>query len=438
MVQALVMTPKKVLIITYYWPPSGGAGVQRWLKLSSYLAQLGHQVHVIHPDKKYASYMVEDSSLVEEIHKDVHTHPTKSFEPVRLFYTLFGKKNVPTAGFSNSNKKNYLQQLIIFLRTHLFIPDPRKFWKKHALAKAKEVILQHKIDNLITSSPPHSTQLIGVELKKQFNIHWIVDFRDLWTDIYYYERLNHSKLSNYFDRKYEQRVIEQSDRVVTASSVYNPIFSDKSIHVDSSKFTTIPNGYDSKDFNHFTTKKNQFFTITYTGTISEQYNINPFLEALQHFKTKHPTVKFHLQFVGSVFPTLQLEINRRGLSEHVLFSPYVPHKESIKYLEEAAVLLVCGPLNKQGKEGGIPAKVYEYLAARKPILYLGKKDGFVATIIQKTASGSVHDEDVMEIYNSIHKFYENWLSGKNVLDENPTIKNYSRHSQAKVFAELLR
>lgn len=433
-----LMANKKVLIITYYWPPSGGAGVQRWLKLSNYLVKLGHEVHVIYPDEKYASYMVLDETLTQEIDSRIFLHPTKSFEPLKWYARLFGKKNIPSAGFANINKKSIIQQLIIFLRTHLFIPDPRKYWGIYAYSAAKKVIKQHQIKNLITSSPPHSVQLIGKRLKKKFSIHWIIDFRDLWTDVYYYELLNHSKFSNYFDRRHERKVIENADHIVTASSVYIPFLNDKSKNTNLDKFTTIPNGYDAIDFEKYQLIENDIFTLTYTGTISDQYNITPFLDALSQFKADNPNNPFCLQFVGSVYPNLKKELTQRNLIGNTKFSPYVPHSESIEFLEKASALLVFGPLNRHGKEGGIPAKVYEYLAARKPIIYVGKKDGFVAEIIHQTASGLAHDNNIVDIQNHITDLYQKWESNNGILPNNAKITEYSRESQAKTFANLLQ
>ena len=432
------MGNKKILIITYYWPPSGGAGVQRWLKLSNYLVKLGHEVHVIYPNEKHASYMVLDKTLTQEIDPNIELHPTKSFEPLKLYSRLFGKKRIPSAGFANVNKTSKIQQFIIFLRTHLFIPDPRKYWGVYAYSTAKKIIKEHQIDNVITSSPPHSVQLIGKRLKRKFPIRWIADFRDLWTDVYYYELLNHSRFSNYFDKRYEREIIESADHIVTASDVYIPFFNDKSRKVNLHKFTTIPNGFDAKDFENYKLNQNDTFTLTYTGTISAQYNITPFLDALGQFKITYPDKAFCLQFVGSIFPNLKSELANRNLISNTKFSPYVPHSDSIKFLENASVLLVFGPLNKHGKEGGIPAKVYEYLAARKPIIYVGKKDGFVANIILKTSSGLAHDNDTKDIHRHIKDLYHKWESKQGILPYNPAIIEYSRESQAKAFVNLLQ
>jgi glycosyltransferase involved in cell wall biosynthesis len=429
---------KKVLILTYYWPPSGGAGVQRWLKLSHYLAEQGAEVHVLTPKGTSASYTTMDTSLSKEIHPNVTIHQTKSFEPLGIYARLFGKKSIPSAGFGNVDKKNWKQQLIISLRTNLFIPDPRKYWKPYAYKAAKKVIKEHGIKNVITSSPPHSVQLIGLKLKKNTKINWITDFRDMWTDIYYYELLNQSKYSHKANLQFEKKVVENADHIVTATPIYIPFFASKSNKVTEAKFSSIPNGYDPKDFKNFKYLKNEEFTITYTGSISEQYNINPFLDALLMLTNNNPEVAFKLQFVGSVYPKLYKELKTRNLESQTAFSPYVPHNESIVFLEKSSILLVCGPLNKDKKEGGIPAKVYEYLAARKPILYIGKTDGFVAEVIAETNTGKYFDIDIVGIYKFILKTHNNWLCGNGYSPENDKIKKYSRVNQASTFFDLLK
>jgi hypothetical protein len=197
---------RKVLIITYYWPPSGGAGVQRWLKFAKYLPEFGVEPIVLTVDPKYASYPQRDESLEKDIHQKLKVYKTKTFEPLNLLSGILGKKNVPYGGFTNVNKKSFLQTILRFIRGNFFIPDARVGWNNYAYKKAKEIIEEYKIDTVITTSPPHSTQLIGLELKKKLSITWIADFRDPWTDIYYYKDLLHTCLAKRLDKNKEQEV----------------------------------------------------------------------------------------------------------------------------------------------------------------------------------------------------------------------------------------
>jgi glycosyltransferase involved in cell wall biosynthesis len=217
---------KKVLIIAYYWPPSGGAGVQRWLKMTKYLSKIGIEVHVLTVDPEKGSYLQRDESLKNDIHPAVKTHYSSSFEPINWYVKLAGKSNVPTAGYSNVDEQHWKQKLVSAIRSHLFIPDPRIGWKKYGYKKAMEIIEAEGIQNIITTSPPHSAQLIGLKLKRKLKekVNWIVDFRDPWTDIYYYNSLQHSKLSHRKNLKLERQVIEESDRIITVGEGFKESF----------------------------------------------------------------------------------------------------------------------------------------------------------------------------------------------------------------------
>ncbi|MDA9313024.1 glycosyltransferase, partial [Vicingaceae bacterium] len=261
---------KKLLLITYYWPPSGGAGVQRWLKLSKYLALQGTEVHILTVDPEKASYTTIDHSLLKDVHPKLHIHQTDSFEIINYYSKVVGKKNVPSAGFSNVNNESIVQKTVNSLRSNLFIPDPRKGWNKYAYKKAEEILTKYNIQTVITTSPPHSTQLIGLKLKERLNTNWIADLRDPWTDIYYYHLLGHSKWSKSKDKNLEKNVIERSDKILTVSKGLSEIFSSKSDQKILDKIKLIPNGFDPDDFSQplDLSKQDNYFVIAYTGTMS--------------------------------------------------------------------------------------------------------------------------------------------------------------------------
>jgi hypothetical protein len=173
----------KVLIVTYYWPPSGGAGVQRWLKFSKYLPEFGWEPIILTVDPEFAAYPVTDYSLSEGFPSSVKIFKTAATNYFRVYNK--DKTRIPTAGFAN-NKENTLKEKIMrFIRGNFFIPDPRRGWNSFAFRKACEIIETERIENIITTSPPHSTQLIGLNIKKKYPaINWIADLRDPWTDIY--------------------------------------------------------------------------------------------------------------------------------------------------------------------------------------------------------------------------------------------------------------
>ena len=214
---------KKVLIITYYWPPSGGAGVQRSLKFVKYLPLFGIEPIVITVDAEQATYPILDSTLLNEVSEDVRVVRTRSFEPLKILSAIKGKESVPHGGFANSNKESITQRTLRFIRGNFFIPDARKGWVSFAVKAASEIIEKEKIDTVFVSSPPHSSQLIGLELKKKYNIKWIADMRDPWTDIYYYKDLLQTKFSAARDAVYERQVLEGADEVISVSEPINKI-----------------------------------------------------------------------------------------------------------------------------------------------------------------------------------------------------------------------
>ena len=197
---------KKVLIITYYWPPSGGAGVQRWLKFVKYLPEFNIHPYVLSVDPQYASFPVLDESLEKEVPESVQVFKTKSREPFSFYKKITGESEIPYAGFVNQGNPGLLNKIARVIRGNLFIPDARVGWNKFALKKAIEIIQKYEIDTLITTSPPHSTQLIGLKLKNKTGVNWIADLRDPWTDIYYYKQMYHTIWAKKLDEKYEKKV----------------------------------------------------------------------------------------------------------------------------------------------------------------------------------------------------------------------------------------
>lgn len=394
---------KKVLIITYYWPPSGGAGVQRWLKFAKYLPEYGWQPVVLTVDPRYASYPQRDQSLEAEIGDQCLVYKTKSFELYNMYKLISGKKEVPFGGFANASKEGMFQKLSKFLRGNFLLPDPRKGWNKYAYKKALELIRQFNIDTVVTTSPPHSTQLIGLKLKKALDIKWIADLRDPWTDIYYYSQFNHTSLARSVDLGYERQVVETADVIVTVSEDVKRIFAAKSSLPVRDKIHVIPNGFDQDDFTQQPAGREAKKVITYTGTISEAYDIDHFLEAL---KGPDEQLKFTvlLRFVGNMPPSVIQKFRDTGLD--IELTGYVDHTKSIDYLLRSDMLLLVIPRVKNN-QGILTGKFFEYLASRKPILAIGPVDGDLAKIMEETGCGHLFD---YEDSTGMHRFIVDGLS----------------------------
>ena len=421
---------KKVLIISYYWPPSGGAGVQRWLKFAKYLPEFGWQPVILTVDPEFASYPQRDESLLAEVDSNCLVFTTKSFELYSLYKLISGKKEVPYGGFANESKEGIFQKVSKFLRGNFLLPDPRKGWNKYAYKKASELIREFNIETVVTTSPPHSTQLIGLKLKRNFPIRWIADLRDPWTDIYYYNQFMHTATARWIDLSYERKVVENTDLLITVSEDVKRIFAEKSELPIAAKTAVIPNGFDQDDFiiSNLPTETKKI--ITYTGTISEAYDVDSFLEALFLLPDDSKS-KLLIRFVGKVPPSVEHKFRSTGLE--IDLPGYVDHPKSIEFLLRSDILLLVIPKVKNNK-GILTGKFFEYLASQKPILAIGPLDGDLSKIIQETKCGKLFDYDDME---GMHRFIQDKLSNLNELSSPELVNQYSRKELTRNLAQIL-
>ncbi len=428
-----------MLLITYYWPPSGGAGVQRWLKLTDYLVQLGWEVHVVTVDPKEASYPLIDDSLVSEVNPKVILYKTKTFEILNLYKKINNKKQIPYAGFANEGKIGLLQNVSRFIRGNFFIPDARVGWNKYALKKAEEIILKEKIKTVVTTSPPHSSQLIGLALKKKFDIKWVADLRDPWTDIYYYDKMNHTRIAKKIDAGYEKNVLDNADNILVVSDFIKQQFAKKSSNNIANKITIIPNGFDEKNFNKSnldTFEKNEKFVISYNGTIASNYSIDAFVDGLKKLIKKEGQLNFKLQFTGSVDSTTKNKLIET-FNDLVKFNSHVSHLESIEILKKSDLLLLSIP-NIKNNEGILTGKLFEYLASQKPILCIGPTNGDAAKIISECYAGATIDNKDFELaYQFLSENYNLWKSNSTTNLKSSNYLRYSRKTQAKQISNLM-
>ncbi|MEX0986968.1 MAG: glycosyltransferase family 4 protein [Bacteroidales bacterium] len=389
---------KRVLIFTYYWPPSGGAGVQRWLKFAKYLPHYGWEPVVIVPDPDKATYPVRDASLNHELPGNIEVIQTKNFDFFSLYKKASGAKNVPYAGFaSESGKISFRQKISRFVRGNFFLPDPRKGWNRHAISAAIDLISSKQIDCIITTGPPHSTHLIGLQLKEKFNIPWLADFRDPWTDIYYYRDFYPTKLAHQINLGMEKKVLQRADMVITVSPSWKELFKSKT----NTNIGILTNGYDHENFSNQTSAESNGLIITYIGSMTDIYPIDTFLEAFESFIRISPNAKFRI--VGTISEAVKAKISRLPDKNLELVS-YVDHKEVISYLYKTGVLLLLIPEHNSSK-GIVPGKLFEYLAVGKPVLVIGPTDGDGAEIVRKGGSGETFTaQDAMKITNTLEKW----------------------------------
>ncbi|MGI4763185.1 MAG: glycosyltransferase family 4 protein [Janthinobacterium lividum] len=431
--------PLRLLVITYYWPPSGGAGVQRCLKWVKYLPALGVEPTVITVDTDQATYPVRDESLLREVPASVRVIRTATLEPFGSYQRLTGRA-VPHGGFANEGTPSLSQKALRFVRGNLFIPDPRRGWNSYALAAVEKLLaLGEKFDAVLTSSPPHSTQLIGLALQKKHSLHWLADLRDPWTDIYYTKDLHRTAAAAWLDAHYESQVLRRADAVLVTSPETERLFRRKLPDLAKGKIVVLPNGYDEPDFQGESTAPTDCLRITHTGTISARYRIDTFLRAVADCARRHPAVPLQLRFVGQVDAGVRAQVAAAGLAEATEFIPFVPHRDSVAYLLSSSALLMAIPdvaLNK----GILPGKVFEYLAARKPVLCVGPAGSDADVVLRETDAGlALPYDDYALMLNTLTGLAQRWQRSPNLdLPASPAVARYSRRGQAAQLAELVR
>jgi glycosyltransferase involved in cell wall biosynthesis len=426
---------KKILIITYYWPPSGGAGVQRWVKFVKYLVRMNFDplVLTVHPDS--ATYPQTDPTLAADIPENVQVFYAKSFELYALYKKFSSNKEVPYGGFANTKKLDFKEKVIRFIRGNFIIPDPRKGWNKYAIAKAKELFLTHQIDTVITTSPPHSTQLIGLHLQKELNVKWVADLRDPWTDIYYFNQMYPTYLARQIHKNLEKKVLVNADRIITVSEELKKLFSGKAENT-SHKIKVIPNGFDTADFQGAKQAVHQdVFYISYVGTISNEYTFSGFIKALVDLP-KEVHSKLRIRFIGEMPSELIEQFKKAELIELIELTGYVPHHKAIEFLFSSDMLLLIIP-DVKNNEGILTGKLFEYLASQKPILLIGPEKGDAAKIVHETNSGVICGyNDHQKIKENIIHIIELKQSGQ-LNSASSGYLEYSRENLTKKLVEVL-
>lgn len=426
----------RILLCTYYWPPSGGAGVQRSLKFAKYLSYFNVEPTVLTSDTETANYPVLDKSLELEIPENIKVIRTPSKEPFGIYRKVSGKKEIPQSGFANENKTAWKEKLMRFVRGNFFLPDARKGWNPSAIKAASELIEQKQVDLIFTSSPPHSSQLIGLALKEKYGIPWIADLRDPWTDIYYYKQLYPSFFAQKKDASYERRVLEKADKIIVVSESLKKLFLSKSEKIDPKKVIVIPNGYDPEDFQDVSFPKNEIFTLSYTGTIAQTYDLKTFAKACKAcFTNKNRKAK--IRFVGSNSNWIQSVFEEENSTHLLELIPSVEHKKSVEYLQSSDALLLLIPQSTHNK-GILTGKIFEYLGSNKPIIGIGPTTGDAAEILRRCEAGEMFDYGHFEAINTyLESIYQKWEKDTLAVSNKKNIEEFSRKAQSKLLANEL-
>lgn len=431
---------KKVLILTYYWPPSGGAGVQRWLKFVKYLREFGWEPIVY--TAANGEIPVLDASLEKDIPPNTVVLKNPIWEPYTIYKRFIGRKKEDkiNASFLNENKKTGLTEKIsIWIRGNFFIPDARKFWIRPSTTFLLNYIIKHNITHVISSGPPHSMHLIALNLKKkQPHLRWMADFRDPWTNIDFYEKL---MLTNWADKKHHQQelsVLNYADSILSIGASMNNEFIDMyklAGGKNTQKFHTITNGFDTDDTSRDTIIKDKKFSIAHVGTLVKDRNPEVLWKVLNKLLKEHSDFKQQLEIklVGKVDIFVKEQIEAFGLSQYVNKIDYLPHNEVIKEQQTSKVLLLLVNNTKNAK-GILTGKFFEYMATGAPILAIGPLEGDLADILTKTNSGVMSDfRDEQSLEKNILNYFNGHLPKRNEQE----INGYSRKELTRQLCNLL-
>tara|TARA_B110000046_G_scaffold183258_1_gene218996 strand:+ start:5269 stop:6579 length:1311 start_codon:yes stop_codon:yes gene_type:complete len=384
----------RLLVITYYWPPSGGPGVQRWLKTSIELLKKGMDVEVLTVDEKFATYPLLDKTLLVET-KNIKVHKSHSTNWFNSYQKITRRKEIPFSGFANqAGKPGPIQKLSRFIRGNFFLPDPRRGWNTYAIKKAIDLHSEQPFDAIVTSGPPHSSHLIGKALKKKINCLWYADFRDPWTDIYYYHQFYPLFFARAYDKKLERSVLKESDGVFSVSKDLIRILNNKEPEIQKDKFLELPNGYDPEDFSKTKNpSKNKIFTLVYTGTLTLDYPLSLLYHSLEEIIKKMED-DFCLKIAGR--PAKECvnhltELSNKYLNFQFESLGYISHRESVALMESADSLLLLIPEIAENK-GILTGKIFEYIGSGLPVWGFGPTDGDAQDILHKCEAGSLHED----------------------------------------------
>lgn len=426
------LEPKKILIITYYWPPAGGPGVQRWLKFVKYLPDFGIQPIVYVPENP--TYPIVDEKLVKEVSDKAIILKHTIFEPYQLA-SLFSKnktKKISSGIIPNQKKQSFLDKTFLWIRGNLFIPDARVFWVKPSVAFLEKYIVENTIDTIVTSGPPHSLHLIGLELKQKLNLKWFADFRDPWTTIGYHKSLRLSRFAAKKHKALERQVLNTADTIIVTSKTTKTEFE----AITSKPISVITNGYDTEEVGKQTLDLK--FSLAHIGSFLSERNPLILWESLVELITEIPDFKSHLEIklIGAVSQEVLETIQQFGLNVYLNNLGYVSHVEAIAHQRKSQVLLLV-EINSVDTKSIIPGKLFEYMVSNRPIIAIGPKDSDFAEIITNTNTGVFFDySEKLKLKRVILDFYNQFLEGK--LQSNGVgLQNYSRRNLTRNLVELL-
>ena len=399
---------QKVLIITYYWPPAGGPGVQRWLKFVKYLRDFEVEPIVYVP--KNPHYPIIDKSFEAEIPSGITIIKQPINEPYQLA-GIFSKKESKTISsgiIKDEKQQGFLQKMMLWVRGNLFIPDARMLWVKPSVKFLSTYLKENNIETIITTGPPHSLHLIGKQLKENLKLNWIADFRDPWTKIGYHQKLKLTKASQQKHLRLEREVLETADHILTTSFTTKKDFS----KITKKPISVITNGFDDDEVEEVVLAEK--FRLSHIGSLLSERNPLELWKALQELVSEKEDFAKDLELVlaGKVSESVVASIKEYKLGNYLIEKGYLSHEETLIQQRKAQILLLI-EIDKEETQGIIPGKFFEYVKANRPILAMGPKDWDVIQLLEETQAGKYFNyTSKEEIKQQVYAWYQEYKSGK--------------------------
>lgn len=424
---------KKVLIITYYWPPVGGSGVQRWAKFAKYLPEMGWKPIIYTPENPEMTSI--DKQLAEELPKEIEVIKTKITEPYNIYRRLFGTQSSTDLKVltSKDKKPSWKNKLSLFIRSNFFIPDPRVWWVNKSVKFLKKYLEENHVDAIITTGPPQSMHLIGLKLSKTTCYPWFADFRDPWTKMYWYKKMPLCNFAKKKNNALEKEILDNATGIIAV----NPFVQKDFQAMTKTPVHLITNGYDEEDFNQIVEPDGNF-NIVHTGLFPMDGNPEILWEILKQKCLNEPEFKkrMRIRLVGKTDSNIIASIKNAGLEQNTIDLGYKEHRFAVR--EQIAASLLLLPLrNDPDNIAVLPGKVFEYLASKRPILGIGQENGVMASVIHNAGAGNVCDwnnaDGIKKMIDTVWKEY--LLNIDNTI--NADIEQYTRKNLTKKLIEIL-
>lgn len=431
---------KRVLIISYYWPPTGGSGVQRWVKFAKYLPLEGWQPVIYTPENP--EQLAVDASLEAEVPAETEIIKTRIIEPYELYKKVLRRsghsKEAVEVNPVNAQNKSLLQKAAMWVRGNLFRPDPRCLWIRPSVRFLKKYLEEHPVDLIVSTGPPQSMHMIGLKLARETGLPWITDFRDPWTKIFYFKHLAMTTTTERWHQKMEKKVLDEASAVVAVS----PLVQQEFQAMTDTPVELITNGFDECDFpaekcTDAYGGPDRDFVITHTGLFAADGNPTVLWDVLAEKCRSDADFagKLKIKLIGKTDDQILKALKDRGLGDMTIDMGYQPHSIAVEQQREASVLIL--PLRKEPEyKAVLPGKLFEYLASQRPVLGIGQPDGAMSMILEEARTGIVLDWDDKEgLAGYIDQCWNKHLEGR-LTTEGADLSRFTRRSTAHQMADL--